>query len=297
MSVEQLLVASAQWLNDHATAVVLLLASLALVFELLPHTAAKSRRRRDAWAYSWRVNIALLACALAISWTFASWLSPAFSKALAGRSGLLNALDIPAISYLLYVLAGVLLLDLLMYVIHRAMHSVPLLWRFHQVHHSDEHMNASTHFRQHPVQLVAVTLIQLPMLWLLGIPAVSWVFYAAIGTVVQLWQHSTVTSASRFELASRYVVVTPGMHRVHHDVRGQFHDANYSAVFPFWDLLFRTRRSPPSENQLGLSLPVIKRRRLGLSLVDCLSLPFRSTKALATLAAKSGFQTRPQGKI
>lgn len=286
MSVEQLLVASAQWLNDHATAVVLLLASLALVFELLPHTAAKSRRRRDAWAYTWRVNIALLACALAISWTFASWLSPAFSKALAGRSGLLNALDIPAISYLLYVLAGVLLLDLLMYVIHRAMHSVPLLWRFHQVHHSDEHMNASTHFRQHPGQMLVVTLVQLPALWLLGIPAASWIFYVVISTALQLWQHSTCSATGSIERLVKGFVVTPAMHRVHHDARVQFHNANYAAVFAWWDRLFRTYRASPPDLRLGLPSSKRARGTPSLTVLDCLMLPFRSSKLQPGALAK-----------
>ena len=215
MSVEQLLVASAQWLNDHATAVVLLLASLALVFELLPHTAAKSRRRRDAWAYTRRVNIALLACALAIS----GRLHLAFTRVQQGTGRTVRFYS-TRWAYLQFHIcctsAGVLLLDLLMYVIHRAMHSVPLLWRFHQVHHSDETHERRHHFRQHPGQMLVVTLVQLPALWLLGIPAASWVFYVVIRTALQLWQHSTCSATESIERLVNGFVVT-AMHRVHHD--------------------------------------------------------------------------------
>ena len=204
----------------------------------------------------------------------------------AGRSGLLNALGIPAISYLLYVLAGVLLLDLLMYVIHRAMHSVPLLWRFHQVHHSDEHMNASTHFRQHPGQMLVVTLVQLPALWLLGIPAASWVFYVVISTALQLWQHSTCSATESIERLVNGFVVTPAMHRVHHDARVQFHNANYAAVFAWWDRLFRTNRASPPDLRLGLPSSKRARRTPSLTVLDCLMLPFRSSKPQPGALAK-----------
>ena len=50
-------------------------------------------------------------------------------------------------------------------------------------------------------------------------------------------------------------MVTPLMHRTHHDRREQFHHANYGAVFPLWDHLFSTYRAPPQHFQPGLLLP------------------------------------------
>jgi len=299
MSVELALNATAQWLNDHAVAVVLALAALTLLAEGVFHTSVTRRDATHQWMHTWLVNIGLLGSALLVSWSLAPWLSPAYTAAMSNESGLLNLVGVPALSYPLHVLAGVLLLDLLAYGIHRALHAVPLFWRFHQVHHSDEHMNASTHFRQHPVQMLAVSLAQLPALWMLGIPAVSWVFYFVIGAAVQLWQHSTFATSASFERVERVIrrlIVTPAMHRVHHDAREQFHNANYAAVFPLWDRLFRSYRSSLRDSRFGLPLPWNTGDECGRTLLDCLMRPFRASKAPALAPNKSRFQTRPQGK-
>src|SRR5262245_45231287 len=39
---------------------------------------------------------------------------------------------------------ALLLIDLWMYAWHRANHRIPLLWRFHRVHHSDTRMDVTT---------------------------------------------------------------------------------------------------------------------------------------------------------
>ena len=44
--------------------------------------------------------------------------------------------------------------DFTRYVLHRLMHSVPLLWRFHRVHHSAEVLNPLTFYRVHPIENV-----------------------------------------------------------------------------------------------------------------------------------------------
>ena len=51
---------------------------------------------------------------------------------------------------------GFVLLDLLRYGLHRAFHSVPLLWRVHQVHHSDPEVDLSTGLRNHPLEAIVV---------------------------------------------------------------------------------------------------------------------------------------------
>lgn len=296
MSVERPFLVSAQWLNEHLVTISLGIAMLAFATEYLCRLGETPGRSRATWARTWLVNVTLFASAIAVSWLLAPWLSPAFGAALSSRAGLLDALGVATMPYPLYVLAGVLLLDLQAYAIHRAMHAIPWLWRLHLVHHSDEHMNASTHFRQHPVQIVAVALIQLPTLWLLGIPAVSWVFYAATGVPAQLWQHSARTSSPTLEAALRYLMVTPTMHRVHHDTRRQFHDTNYGALFPFWDRMFGTYQTSSPDSRTGLQFTVSSHNDDGLSLADCLLLPFRSSTAQDSSSGEPGFQTPPQGR-
>ena len=60
--------------------------------------------------------------------------------------GLLNALGLD--TWIRFGLALVLL-DGWMYVWHRANHTIPVLWRFHRMHHSDRHMDVTTATRFH----------------------------------------------------------------------------------------------------------------------------------------------------
>ena len=53
------------------------------------------------------------------------------------------------------VVVTVLVIDLSRYVVHRAFHAVPLLWRFHEAHHSDPDYDLTIAFRFHPVEAVA----------------------------------------------------------------------------------------------------------------------------------------------
>ena len=49
------------------------------------------------------------------------------------------------------VAAVVALFDLAIYWAHRWSHEVPALWRFHAVHHSTEHLDWISGFRNHPL--------------------------------------------------------------------------------------------------------------------------------------------------
>src|SRR5688572_29920004 len=54
--------------------------------------------------------------------------------------------EVPA---LLWPLIDIALLDFWIYWWHRANHRIPALWRFHEVHHRDRHLDATTALRFH----------------------------------------------------------------------------------------------------------------------------------------------------
>src|SRR6188472_368647 len=62
------------------------------------------------------------------------------------HSGLLQIAPAPG---WVKLIAAILLLDYTLYLWHRLTHRVPLLWRFHQVHHVDREMDATTALRFH----------------------------------------------------------------------------------------------------------------------------------------------------
>src|SRR5207302_531791 len=80
--------------------------------------------------------------------------------------GLLHALSISPLARLLLAL---LLLDAWMYLWHRANHAVPLLWRFHRMHHSDAAMDVTTATRFHLGELLLSGVLRLALIPVLGL--------------------------------------------------------------------------------------------------------------------------------
>jgi sterol desaturase/sphingolipid hydroxylase (fatty acid hydroxylase superfamily) len=230
-----------------------------------------------------------LTISAAVSWALAPSLTPLLSGALSGRTGLMSFVELPIT---VRVVIGFLLLDLTAYVLHRISHHVGWLWRLHQVHHSDTSMNASTHFRQHPITLVVTLAVQLPLLWLLGIPAVSWVIYGAFSTAVQLWHHSSVPTPAWLEFTLGWALVTPGLHRKHHNPDRAIHDHNYGSVLSWWDRLLGTHSAAvgnPQRSPSPTGLPYVSTQD-SFSIGSCLLAPFQSIKELPKSTQRQSVQ-------
>lgn len=245
---DEALLTAAQWCSGHGRLIEIGAAALALAAEIWRRRAHPAGRK--AWRRAWSTNVLLLGCSLLLGALLAPLLSPSLEAALSGESGLLGVIGLPFVAR---VVAGLLLLDLINYLLHVALHRWPLLWRLHQVHHSDAAMNASTHFRQHPLQSLLIIAGQLPLLYALGIPAVSWVLLGVLALVVQLWQHAEGTTGRRPDRWLSPVLITPSLHRVHHHPERARHDSNYGNVFSFWDRLCGTLiAAPPEPAAVGL---------------------------------------------
>ena len=73
-----------------------------------------------------------------------------------------------ALPLVVQFLAAILVADLAQYAVHRAFHQVPLLWRFHAVHHSSRDMDWLAGSRLHVVDAVATRGLVLVPLQLAG---------------------------------------------------------------------------------------------------------------------------------
>jgi sterol desaturase/sphingolipid hydroxylase (fatty acid hydroxylase superfamily) len=133
-----------------------------------------------------------------------------------------------------FVLA-LLLQDLCFWVQHYVNHKVPLFWRFHMVHHSQQQLNFFTDFRYHFLEyVVRGTFLTVPFLLLRIDPPVI-VGFAVVRQLYTHFYHGNI----RTDLGPlKYILVTPQSHRIHHSVEMKHHDKNFGAVFSFWDILF-----------------------------------------------------------
>jgi sterol desaturase/sphingolipid hydroxylase (fatty acid hydroxylase superfamily) len=157
--------------------------------------------------------------------------------------GLLHALGLAG--PVRFVLALVLL-DGWMYVWHRANHTVPVLWRFHRVHHSDRHMDVTTATRFHLGEHVGSSVLRLGLIPVLGLDVWNLVVYETLVIAVTQFHHSDI-SIGRWDRWLRWLVVTPNMHKVHHSDWRPETDSNYATVLSVWDRLagsFRIRSDP-----------------------------------------------------
>lgn len=291
----------AQWLSDHSFVITLSLALAAFVAEGLWRVRTRTSQKStstviEPWAGTWLANALLLAVAMAVSWSLEPWLSPWFTQALSGKTGLLVWFGFDHNPSIAHIILGIFLLDFVAYALHRMMHGVPIFWSVHQVHHSDTEMNASTHFRQHPLALIPTIAMQLPLLWLLGIPGVSWVLYAVLASVVELWHHATFRLPAGVDRWLSFIAITPNFHRTHHHPERLFHDANYGSVFSLWDRLFGTVASAPLNATTGLREWRPTRANGTHSFWACLLMPFQRARSAVpgegTLAATPSARKR-----
>ena len=144
--------------------------------------------------------------------------------------------------------ADLLLLDLLIYWWHRANHVVPLLWRFHAVHHYDRFLDTTTALRFHAGEVLLSAAARAAIIVLLAFPLGSVLAFETLLLLATLFHHSNLRLPPALERALSRVAVTPSIHWVHHHRRQADTDSNYATILSLWDPLFAsrspTRRAP-----------------------------------------------------
>ena len=137
--------------------------------------------------------------------------------------------------------------DFLFYWVHRWQHSNRWLWAFHATHHAQEEMSYATTARSHPVeQWCYSVLIFLPLLALGAAPTV-WLPLQLTQQFLFVMTHCRLDW--RFGPLNK-VVVSPTFHSVHHSLKPEHHDRNFSGIFSFWDYLFGTAVDVPHREKV-----------------------------------------------
>lgn len=144
---------------------------------------------------------------------------------------------------------------------HRAMHAHPVLWRYHAVHHSAEHLDWLVNTRAHPFDMVFTRFCGLTPVYLLGLaqtakgqidPVVAVI--TIFGTAWTFFIHSNI----RCRLGvGEWLVSSPAFHHWHH-TKDDHRDRNFAFVFPVIDRLFGTSWLPkhwPSAYGIEAEMP------------------------------------------
>jgi len=117
--------------------------------------------------------------------------------------------------------------------VHLANHRVRMLWRFHELHHSQEDMNVLTVFRTHPLIHVSYLVALLPVVVLLANGVMSTTVLVVYGAIVAFAHSNTRLGFGPLER----IAVSPNFHRIHHKVDGP-QDVNLGFALTIWDQVF-----------------------------------------------------------
>ena len=141
----------------------------------------------------------------------------------------------------LFCLVGLLLMDLIgAYSVHWIQHKIPWMWKFHVIHHSDQHLDTTSANRHHPGESLFRLIFTIFAVVLIGAPMWMVFFYQTVSVILTQFNHSNIHMNDNIDKMLRWVFCTPNMHRVHHHYQQPLTDKNYGNIFSFWDRIFGT---------------------------------------------------------
>lgn len=199
----------------------------------------------------------------------------ATSAALWSAAHGIGFLQLVALPPIVKAVLAIAMLDLTIYGQHVLFHSVPLLFRFHQVHHADIDFDVTLGTRFHPVEMVLSMVIKVTVLVVIGASAAAVVLFEIILAATSLFNHGNLRVPRPIDRVLRWLVVTPAMHAVHHSAERSDRNSNFGFSVPWWDRLFGTYRERPVVNPPLIGMPSHQSGD-GQTLRWMLGLPFRS---------------------
>lgn len=256
------------------------LLSFAVIFVSMAgfELAASKRTLSQPKGRRWLTNLGLAGIDVAVARViFPMGLVGIADFASANGTGLLPALNTP---YIVSVVISFIALDLVIYGQHVVFHKIPLLWRLHQVHHTDRDIDVTSGLRFHPIEIILSLIPKSVAILILGAPALAVIGFEIALNGAAMFNHSNVALPAGVDRLLRLVIVTPDMHRVHHSVARTETDSNYGFNLSIWDRLFGTTIAQPAAGHTDMVLGLQgfqEGRPAGLSAI--LALPFERLRA------------------
>lgn len=148
---------------------------------------------------------------------------------------------VSALPLLVQIVAIIFFTDLVQYWVHRAFHRVPLLWRFHAVHHSAKSMDWIAGARMHIVEICILRGITVLPMILLGFSNTAVHIYIFVVYLWATFAHANIGWRLR---GIEQLIVVPRFHHWHHGLEEEAVDVNFAIHFPWLDRLFGTYHMP-----------------------------------------------------
>ena len=222
-------------------------ATLAILAVLLIAERVWPAQDRPLFARGHRQDVLYTILNMTLTVPFIAVLSLSFADVVRSRLPWLTFPRVGALPHGLAIAAIFIAMDGCNWLAHLANHRIQVLWRFHELHHSQEDMTVLTVFRTHPFVHFVYLIALLPGIVLLAngaLPTALLVVYAGWVALA----HSNIRLG--FGPLGR-VLVSPNYHRIHHRLEGR-QDVNLGFALTIWDQLFRTAIFPTPQT-VGLA--------------------------------------------
>ncbi len=141
-----------------------------------------------------------------------------------------------------------------LYFFHVMAHKNPIIWKFHEIHHLDEKLDATTGLRIHFFEPIIALFFKLPAVYFLSIPLEIYILYEITLTIVGTFHHSNIRFPKKIDSLFCNIITMPSMHVVHHHAIPEDTNSNYGFVFSFWDKIFGTKSNSVIQNDWKFGL-------------------------------------------
>jgi sterol desaturase/sphingolipid hydroxylase (fatty acid hydroxylase superfamily) len=216
----------------------LILAGGIALFWFLEHISPLHLFAYKKWSHA-GVNLFFTATTIIVNFALAASLLWTANFTFKNNWGILHLL--PEMNIGLYAILGLLLLDLIgAYFAHWVQHRIPVLWRFHLIHHTDTHVDTTTANRHHPGESLIRFVCTILAVLIAGTPMWLVFLYQSLSVVFSQFNHANIQLPKKLDTFISYFFVSPAMHKVHHHYVLPYTDTNYGNIFSIWDRLFGT---------------------------------------------------------
>lgn len=222
------------------------------------------------------VNLFFTFTTLVVNFFFAVLLVKASDFTTLHHFGILYFIKLPL---WVHAVLGIALLDLMgAYLIHFLEHKIKWMWKFHIIHHTDRHVNATTALRHHPGESVFRATFTILAILIAGVPIWIVMLYQTLSALLSQFNHANVRLPKWIDRNLQWFLVSPDMHKVHHHYVMPTTDTNYGNIFSFWDRLFGTFVKK-NLNELEYGLDIYPEEEAHSHLPRLLKIPFEPYRA------------------
>ena len=148
-------------------------------------------------------------------------------------------LEIPLFN-VIFIILGIVILDIVIYFQHRLFHQVDFLWKIHSMHHIDPLLDVTSGLRFHPIEIFISNIIKVSAVFIIGISPLSVLIFEVGLNSLAMFNHSNIKISPTIEKYLNKILITPALHTIHHSKILKETNSNYGFSVPWWDKLFHT---------------------------------------------------------